>query len=217
MYSLLISCWIHFTYILSGICVSHLLCLLSSYFLIQFESDLLRARAPAGVIPLKSKRVGPAVSTRTPIPAEAAAATCCLRCGPRIPKELAATHTEGRGLALTIPWREQSVCEGTKAKCREAQVGWLLMPQTMTKSCFSMVCTQDYTPVQRSMERDYQTPEAGYSGSGRDRGREKGCLKKKYVHCEKYHTPCMIWSPVDNILRILFEASDNFWKQIIFM
>lgn len=82
MYSLLISGRIHFTYILSRICVSHLLCLLSSYFLSQFESDLLRARAPAGVIPLKSKQVGPAVSTRTPVTAEAAVATCCLHCGP---------------------------------------------------------------------------------------------------------------------------------------
>ena len=53
------------------------------------------------------------------------------------------------------------------------------MPQTMTKSCFSTVCTHDYTSVQRSMERNYQTPNAGYPGGGRDRGREKGCLKKK--------------------------------------
>lgn len=216
MYSLLISCRIHFTYILSRICVSHLLCLLSSYFLSQFESDLLRARAPAGVIPLKSKQVGPAVSTRTPVTAEAAVATCCLHGGPRSPEEPAATHTEGRGLAITVPWREQPVWEGTQAKCRGAQVGWLRMPQTMTKPCFAMVRTQDHTSVQRSVERDHQTPKAGYPGSGGDGGREKGCLKQN-VHCEKYHTPCMIWSPVLNILRILFGASDNFWKQIIFM
>lgn len=101
----------------------------------------------------------------------------------------------GRGLALTIPWREQSVCEGTKAKCREARVGWLRMPQTMTKSCFSMVCTQDYTPVQRSMERDYQTPEAGYPGSGGDRGREKGCLKKK-TSTVKNITPHVWYDPL---------------------
>ena len=67
------------------------------------------------------------------------------------------------------------------------------------------------------MERNYQTPNAGYPGGGRDRGREKGCLKKKYVHSEKNHTACMIWSPFCNILRTLFEASDIFLKQIIFM
>ena len=122
----------------------------------------------------------------------------------------------GRGLAITVPWREQPIWEGTQAKCRGAQVGWLRMPQTMTKPCFAMVRTEDHTSVQRSVERDHQTPKAGYPGSGGDGGREKGCLKQN-VHCEKYHTPCMIWSPVLNILRILFGASDNFWKQIIFM
>ena len=120
MYSLLISCWIHFTYILSRICVSHLLCLLSSYFLSQFESDLLRARAPAGMILLKLKQVGPGISTHKSITAEAAEATRCLHCGPRIPEEPAATHTEGRGWAITILCREQSNLWRDKGKMQRS-------------------------------------------------------------------------------------------------